>query len=60
MHKWMKPDISELKIKATAYSPENEGVPDGDFKDKQGNILAYSYGPSGDDHGTPKVDVNET
>ena len=58
MKKWESPALSELKVRATAYAPESGTKIDGYYDSYDGVYQNVpSYGPSGEDHGNPEVDI---
>ena len=51
MKAWSQPEMEELNVRATAYSPKGGLIEDG------GKYTIPTYGPSSGNSGEPTVDV---
>lgn len=58
MKTWNSPAIEALEVKATAYNPNGGTKEDGQYISYDGQYTIFTYGPSGNNEGTPEVGVN--
>lgn len=57
MKTWSQPEVEELNVRATAYSPVGGMVEDGVYQSDDGKYTIPTYGPSSGNSGEPTVDV---
>ena len=60
MKKWDSPAFIELNVKSTAYSKQGGTKQDGWYDSYDGRYHDPTYGPSGDNNGTPEIEVEDT
>ncbi len=57
MKAWSQPEMEELNVRATAYSPKGGLIEDGVYQSDDGKYTIPTYGPSSGNSGEPTVDV---
>ena len=59
MKAWSQPEMEELNVRATAYSPKGGLIEDGVYQSDDGKYTIPTYGPSSGNSGEPTVDVQQ-
>ena len=53
MKAWSQPEMEELNVRATAYSPKGGLIEDGVYQSDDGKYTIPTYGPSSGNSGEP-------
>lgn len=54
MKKWNRPEVTELNVRDTMYSPMEGSKVDGSYISEDGKYVLYTYGPSGASNEIPR------